>query len=98
MPAVQPGEFVPLILKDFRGKELGRASILVAAARPAVSTFRFPKFVQSGQDAPVLGPFDGDFEPSRLVIGGEPAPVLAESRHKIVVRAPERVVGPVAYA
>src|SRR6266436_3418293 len=34
MPGVQPGEFVSLILKDFRGKELGRASILVAASRP----------------------------------------------------------------
>ena len=97
MPTVQPGEFVPLILKDFRGKELGRASVLVAASRTPVATFRFPKFVQSGHVVPVLGPFDGDSETSRFVIGGEPAPVLAESPHKIVVRAPEHVAGPVAY-
>ena len=97
MPAVRAGEFVPLILKDFRGKELGRASVQVAAPRPPVSAFRFPKFVQAGHAAPVLGPFDGDAETTSLVIGGEPARVLAESPRKIVVRAPEHVLGPVAY-
>ena len=97
MPRVQPGEFVPLILKDFRGKELGRASVLVAASRPAVSTFRFPKFVHAGHAVPVLGPFDGDSETTSLAIGGQAAPVLAESPRKIVVRAPEHLLGPVAY-
>src|SRR5579872_86369 len=52
MPRVQPGEFVPLVLKDFRGEELGRASILVAATRPPVSSFRFPKFVHAGHAVP----------------------------------------------
>src|SRR6266404_3428785 len=39
MPRVQAGEFVPLILRDFRGKELGRASVAVAAPLPPVSAF-----------------------------------------------------------
>ncbi len=98
MPQVQPGEFVPLILKDFRGKELGRASVPVAASHPPVSTFRFPKFVHRGHAVPVLGPFDGDSDTTSFAIGGEPAPVLVESPRKIVVRAPERALGPVAYA
>lgn len=97
MPAVRAGEFVPLILRDFRGKELGRASVQVAAPRPPVAAFHFPKFVQAGHSAPVLGPFDGDADTTSLVIGGEPARVLAESPRKVVVRAPEHVLGPVAY-
>jgi hypothetical protein len=97
MPSVKPGEFVPLILKDFRGRELGRASVQVAPPRPAQTTFRFPKFVHAGHSAPILGPFDGDLDTTALLIGGEPARVLAESPRKVVVRAPEHAVGPVAY-
>ena len=97
MPALRAGEFVPLVLKDFRGTELGRAMVQVAAPRAPVSAFQFPKFVQAGHSAPVLGPFDGDAETTSLVIGGAPARVLAESPRKVVVRAPEHVLGPVAY-
>jgi len=97
MPGVQPGEFVPLILRDFRGKELGRASIPVAVPRPAVTAFRFPKFVPAGNPAPVLGPFDGNAETSSFVIGGQTAEVLAESPRKLVVRAPEHLLGPVPF-
>ena len=97
MPAVKPGEFVPLILKDFRGAELARASMQVATPRPAQPAFRFPKFVQVGHAAPVLGPFDGDADTTEMTIGGEPARVLAESPRKVIVRAPERPAGQVAY-
>ncbi|MSV33981.1 MAG: hypothetical protein EXQ47_00055 [Bryobacterales bacterium] len=97
MPAGEPGEFVPLVLKDFRGQELGRASVRVAAPGPAHAAFRFPKFVHAGHSAPILGPFDGDSGTTAMLIGGEPARVLAESPRKVVVRAPEHAVGPVAY-
>jgi hypothetical protein len=97
MPNVQPGEFVPLILKDFRDRELGRASVQVAASRPPPAAFRFPKFVQAGHSFPVLGPFDGDSETSSFAIAGEPAQILAESPRKLVARAPAHVLGPVAY-
>ena len=97
MPAVRAGEFVPLILRDFRGKELGRASVRVETPGPLVSAYRVPKFVHAGHAAPVLGPFDGDADTTSLVIGGERARILAESPRKLVVRVPERVVGPLAY-
>ncbi len=98
MPAVKPGEFVPLVLRDFKGQELGRASVQAAAPQPQQAAYRFPKFVQAGHAAPILGPFDGDSDSTAMLIGGEPARVLAESLHKAVVRAPEHAVGQVPYA
>jgi hypothetical protein len=44
-----------------------------------------------------MGPFDGDSETTSFAIKGEPALVLAESPRKIVVRAPEHVLGSGAY-
>ena len=96
-PGVSPGEFLPLILRDFRGRELARTSFPIAAKRPASPAFRFPKVVQAGSPAPVLGPFDGDSRSTRFEIAGEAAQVLAESVRKIVVRAPEKILGPASY-
>jgi len=98
MPAQQPGDFLPLILKDRRGRELARASIRIAAAQHLSTAFRFPKVVQAGSPAPVLGPFDGDSSSSRLEIGGESAQVLAESVRKMIIRAPEKPLGITTYA
>lgn len=99
MPAGSPaGEFVPLVLRDFRGREVARASIPVAAKRDLSAAFRFPKFVHAGSPATVFGPFDGDADSTRFSIGGQPAQVLAESVRKVVLRAPGRVLGPVPIA
>ncbi len=98
MPARQPGEFVPIILRDLRGRELARASVPVAAPQTVVAVFRFPKVVQGGSPAAVLGPFDGDSRGTHFEIAGEAAQVLAESVRKIVVRAPEKPVGMTTYA
>jgi hypothetical protein len=87
------GEFVPLVLRDFRGREMARASIPVAAKRDLSSTFRLPKFVNAGSPATVFGPFDGDADSTRFSIGGQPAQVLAESVRKVVLRAPEQALG-----
>jgi len=94
---VAPGEFLPLILRDVRGRELARASIPVALGRPGSDAFRFPQVVEAGSPAPVLGPFDGDSGSTRFEIAGEAAPVLAESVRKIVIRAPEKILGPASY-
>ena len=93
----QPGDFVPLLLRDFRGRELARASIPVAAKRDLFPNFRFPKFVHAGSPAPVFGPFDGDADSTSFTIGGQPAQVLAESVRKVVVRAPEHILGPAPF-
>ncbi len=98
MPAQQPGEFLPLILRDLRGRELARASVPIAAGQRVSAAFRFPKVVQAGSPAPVLGPFDGDSRGTHFEIAGEPAQVLAESLRKIVIRAPEKPLGTTTYA
>jgi hypothetical protein len=96
-PGAAPGEFLPLILRDVRGRELARASVPVALERPGSDAFRFPKVVGAGSPAPVLGPFDGDSRSTRFEIAGEDAQVLAESVRKIVIRAPQKILGPAPY-
>jgi len=101
MPVLQtgvaPGEFLPLILRDFRGRELARASIPIAGNQRETAAYRFPKLVAAASPALVLGPFDGDSRTTSFEIAGEPAQVLAESVRKIIVRAPEKTLGPAAY-
>jgi hypothetical protein len=94
-PTVKPGEFASLVLRDLRGKELARASVPVSAPGSRASSFRFPKFVQAGSAAPILGPFDGDASTASATLNGQRVSILAESRRKLVLRAPERAVGPV---
>jgi len=98
MPAQQLGEFLPLILRDLRGRELARASVPIVAGQRPSTEFRFPKVVQAGSPAPVLGPFDGDSRGTRFEIAGETAQVLAESLRKMVIRAPEKPLGMTTYA
>ena len=98
MPAQQPGEFLPLILRDLRGRELARASVPIVAEQRVPAAFRFPKIVQAGSPAPVLGPFDGDSRSTSFQIAGQAAQVLAESARKIVIRAPEKPLGTTTYA
>src|SRR6202034_1122443 len=70
----------------------------VAAPQRPSTVFRFPRVVQAGSPAPVLGPFDGDSRSTRFEIAGETAQVLAESVGKIVIRAPEKPLGMTTYA
>ena len=98
MPAQQPADFLPLILRDLRGRELARASVPIVAGQRPPAAFRVPQVVQAGSPAPVLGPFDGDSRNTRFEIAGEAAQVLAESLRKIVIRAPEKPLGSTTYA
>ena len=98
VPAQQPTEFLPLILRDLRGRELARASVPIVAGPRSPAAFRVPRVVQAGSPAPVLGPFDGDSRGTRFEIAGEAAQVLAESVRKIVIRAPDKPLGMTTYA
>ena len=98
MPPQQPGDFLPLILRDRRGRELARASIPIIAGQRPPAAFRVPQVVQAGSPAPVLGSFDGDSRTTRFEIAGEAAEVLAESARKIVIRAPEKPLGITTYS
>ncbi len=52
MPAQQPGDFLPLILRNRRGRELARASIPIAVAQRPLAAFRVPQVFQAGSPAP----------------------------------------------
>ena len=97
MPVNPESSFASLLVRDFRGRELARASIPVATPRALITAFRFPKFVSSGSPAPVLGPFDGDARSTSFTVGGEATQILAESPRKVVVRAPEQMLGSVPF-
>ncbi len=97
MPAQQPGDFLALILRDRRGRELARASVPIAGVPRPPTALRVPRVVQAGSPAPVLGPFDGDSSSTHFEIAGESAQVLAESVRKIVIRAPEKPLGMTTY-
>jgi hypothetical protein len=98
VPQVASDEFVPLILRNLRGRELARASIsLTTEKEPGREGFRVPELVQAGRFFPIFGPFDGDTDSTTLSIDGRAVPVLAESRHKAVARVPDAIIGAVGY-
>jgi len=57
------------------------------------SDFTLPTIAQQGRPVEISGNFDGSSQNTRLLVGGEEIPVLAESSHKAVFRAPTRVTG-----
>lgn len=56
--------------------------------RPWMPMFEAPKVVQVFRPFVVSGPFDGNHTDTKVTIGGEPAPVLAESPRGAVVAPP----------
>ena len=93
----------PFILRDPRGKEVGRASVPVRTAQPRLSPaprpqdFRFPQVAVAGQPLPIHGPFSGDVANTALTIGGQPAQTLAESPRTLIVAPAANVTGPTDY-
>lgn len=71
------------------------ASVPVARSQPpAPAGTSFPPIAQAGRPLPVSGPFDGDASTTNCMIGGQPAPFLAESPRTAIFRAPSNVTGP----
>ncbi len=92
-----------LILRDARGKAVGRVTLSAHAQQPRPGTspqpqdFRFPEVVVAGQPLAIHGPFDGDLANTTLTIGGQPAEMLAESPRKLAVAPAPNVSGPSEY-
>lgn len=80
---------MPLVLKDARGRTVGRAAAipLDSANTPTPSAFQAPPFAQSGRPLVCVGPFDGDFLTTSASVGGAPADELAESPRQVVLRS-----------
>ena len=63
---------------------------------PGQTQYLAPPISQSGHPFPIQGPFDGDAATTHVTIGGQTAPVLAESPRETVVSAPATAQGPAA--
>ena len=82
-----------LILKDAHGAEAGQIALRTPAAGARETVFRVPVMIQTGRPFPVHGPFDGKAGNTRVQVGNRPAPVIAESVRRAILRAPDGVLG-----
>jgi hypothetical protein len=57
-------------------------------------TFTIPPLGQTGRPIVITGPFDGNFDNTKLTIGGQPMKPLAESPRQVVIQSPSNVIGP----
>jgi hypothetical protein len=57
-------------------------------------TFIIPPLGQTGRPIVITGPFDGNFDNTKLTIGGQPMKPLAESPRQVVLQSPSNVTGP----
>ena len=60
----------------------------------AENNFVLPKIAQQGRPVEIHGPFDGSFENTKVNVGGEEVPLLAESPRKAVFKSPSNTTGP----
>jgi hypothetical protein len=77
------------------GSPVSSINVPISTIVPAVpSNFTLPTLGQTGRPVTITGPFDGDASNTSCNVGGQPAPVLAESPRKTVVQSPAGVTGP----
>jgi hypothetical protein len=86
-------------LKIFSGpgsqKPLAAASLSFSTMSQAVpADFVLPQLGQTGRPLEILGPFDGNAANTSCSIGGQSAPVIAESPRQAIITSPTDVNGP----
>ena len=82
-----------LILRDKKGREVCRSEVPVASSLPEIADFKLPTLGQQGHAIEIVGIFDGKFETTRIRIGGQEVPPIAESRQRLIVRNTAPLVG-----
>jgi hypothetical protein len=101
-------QFIPVVLKDKQGKVVGRTEVPFIEMKyvkpnadnklngdlPKAVDYLLPPFGQAGRPVSVSGPFEGDFNNTKIKVGDQTAQFLAESPRKVVVRSPANVTGP----
>lgn len=103
LPGIISSGIAYLVLKDAKGKELGKSPIpLNSVPREILPTnvidfseFSIPDYLRSGETEMINGPFDGDFGNSSIKVNGTEAPVLAESPEAIFFAVPDNLKGEV---
>lgn len=94
VPAGESRQLLAITVLDRQGGERARAWLQTGAAAPPDGTFRFPQLVQAGKPLPIRGSFDGDLRGTRVEVGGSAVLPLAESVRRVIVRAPDTLIGP----
>ncbi len=75
-----------LILRDKKGKEVCRSEVPVASSLPTIGDFTLPTLGQQGHSIEIRGLFDGNFDTTRVSIGGQYMQLLAESPRRLIAR------------
>jgi hypothetical protein len=60
--------------------------------------FKLPTIAQQGRFVEIPGHFDGSFESTRLTVGNQEVPIIAESPRKTVFESPRNFTGPTEIA
>jgi hypothetical protein len=94
VPAGEPRQRFTVTLLDPAGSERARASLRTGTPPPRDTAFRFPPLAQAGKPLSIRGPLDGDLRTTRVEIGGALTTPVAESARRVIVHAPEGLLGP----
>lgn len=111
IPDVVKDGIMYLVLKDKKGNELARTTILVdeiprtplspiKLAEATISEVgnlvcKIPEYLRTGSHESILWDFDGDFSTSGIKINDIELNILAESPGRIIFEVPENITGPV---
>jgi hypothetical protein len=88
------GGQIKLALKDKGGPPIQSTNVPFAPPIGSILTsskdskFALPTMAQQGRPVEIPGPFDGSFENTKVTLGDEEIPVLAESPRKAIFRSP----------
>jgi hypothetical protein len=94
------GGQIKLALKDKDGSLIQTTTVPFAPPFGSILTispptgFKLPTIAQQGRPVEIPGPFDGSFENTKVTVGGEEVPILAESPRKAVFQSPMDTTGP----
>ena len=92
------GGQIKLALKDKDGSPIQTVNVPFSPPTGFVITvpnnFKLPTIAQQGRPVEIPGPFDGSFENTKVTVGGEEVPILAESPRKAVFQSPIDTTGP----
>ena len=94
----QPIDPPCLMLSDPRGNPIGLVPLQITIPPAGFveyhKPFIIPPLGQTGRPIVITGPFDGNFDNTKLTIGGQPMTPLAESPRQVVVQSPSNLTGP----
>jgi len=75
-----------LVLRDKKGNQLVRSVISISpASNNAQTQYVVQQMIQQGENVEIRGKFDGNNSNTRVRIGGQSVPIVAESQRRLVV-------------